>query len=64
MTEEARKRAQVEAAMDWHHSNTRQGSTLLVWNRVLAPFNKLPSSETLARRGVAVLTQSLEVSPA
>ena len=47
--------------MDWHHSNTRQGGTLLVFNRVIAQNNKLPASEPLARRGAFVLKQSLEV---
>ena len=61
MPDEAKAQAKVDAAMDWHHGNVRQGCTLLIWNRVIAPHNKWPSNETLAKRGAVVLRQSLQV---
>ncbi|KAK9803717.1 hypothetical protein WJX73_005579 [Symbiochloris irregularis] len=58
--EESKARAKVEAAMDWHHSNTRQGCMLLIWNQVIAPANGQPYSESLIKRATFVLEQSLQ----
>ncbi|KAG6600558.1 Glutathione S-transferase T1, partial [Cucurbita argyrosperma subsp. sororia] len=53
------RRAKIHSVLDWHHSNLRRGSALLVFNTVLAPlFGRTPDPQ-VASEAEMLLFKSL-----
>ena len=55
-----RRRAEVEAASDWHHSVLRFGASRLVFGKVFGPLAGRPSSPEREAEAAAKLSQALD----
>ncbi|KAL9266028.1 Glutathione S-transferase T1-like protein [Drosera capensis] len=53
------KRAKVQSALDWHHSNLRRGSVGFIFNTLLAPLFGVPPNPAAAAEGEKTLIASL-----
>lgn len=57
------KQARVNTVLGWHGSTLRTGSTITIFNRVLAPLRGTPSNEPLVKDfGLPTLQTALQVS--
>ncbi|KAF8033013.1 hypothetical protein BT93_D1793 [Corymbia citriodora subsp. variegata] len=53
------RRAKIHSALDWHHSNLRQGAAAYVLNTTLAPVVGLPLNPVAAAEAEKILSASL-----
>ncbi|XP_030454155.1 glutathione S-transferase T1 [Syzygium oleosum] len=53
------RRAKINSALDWHHSNLRRGAAAYVLNTTLAPALGLPLNPVAAAEGEKLLSSSL-----
>ncbi len=54
-------RAKVDAAMDWHHGNTRFGAAGLTFQKVLAPQRGIPVQPAVVKAVETALRNALQV---
>lgn len=58
---DARHRARIDSAMDWHHNNIRRGSAGIVFNRIIAPRLGQQINSAAAEDAEKLLIEALKV---